>query len=177
MKILITLMIILSVTSCGKSKSKKRSYSPQTDSSTGGVQAIPEDLTFIASRSYGPSTFSDYVDSISVSAEYEVPLEAEVITGNSGTGWLELIVGNRKFCYQGNASNNQTPNGTKFILQWEKTNLSAPCHSSSGKIPYSTTYHAQAGDEIRLSVNGGGCSNSSGACVYTEARLDLFLKD
>ena len=160
------LFIALFFVGCG---SKNSSGSAANDTSTTApVTPVGEDFAITASRTYNPSSWSNGSYTASFPAFYRVPLQIQVISGNSGTGWSSLVVGDRKFCYQGNASNNHTPNGNLFMLKNERTSVSTDCSSGSNIIVFDQNISLQSGTQISLSVNGGGCSNSAGACLNTQ---------
>lgn len=174
MKTLVFLISALILVSCGKSKNKSSS-SGALDVSNGNVVVTPTDLSFTASRDYNPSSFNSYNDTIDVPGNYQVPSQINVVFGNSATGWLSLVIGNRKFCYQGNASNNQVANGTKFLIKWEKSNINEDCTSGNFKIPFNNSLTVAKDDVIGLSVNGGGCSSNAGTCLYTEVTVTILV--
>lgn len=159
------------IVSCANDTSTEVNSSAET-----GISPIVPEISINASRNYNPSKWYDFNKIVESNFESIVPNEIHVITGNSGTGWVSLIIGSRKFCYQGNASNNQTLDGDKFILVIEKSNVDSQCSSSTDKINANRSVTIKQGDIISLSVNGGGCSNSAGTCVYTEVATEISSK-
>lgn len=108
---------------------------------------------------------------------YQVPKSISLSYGNSGTGWASLRAADRKFCYQGTASNNNARNGDRFILKSEKSSLSEPCHENHSNIGYDKSLYLRQGESVNLSIPGGGCSLSSPAsCLDTKAQLVLLFK-
>jgi hypothetical protein len=171
MKTICTFLGLILLISCGKDDAGAEN---PVSGGTGALDSVtPEEISLTASRRYAPSEFNSHETVIEVDANFTVPTTIDVLEGNSGTGWLQLRVGSRKFCYQGNASNNQTLNGTHFIAKWEKSVLTEPCHSGGAKIPFVPTVSALIGDIVKLTVDGGGCSKGHGACLFTE--VDLIL--
>lgn len=163
--LLLILCLILLASACGK----KRKSSPVADV----IQApIAVDIVLSASRTYGPSSWSNGLLTAPATANYEVPERVDIDFGNSGTGWLSLVIGNRRFCFQGNASNNSTANGTAFLLIREKAVVTEDCHTNLHNQPANRIVQISQGTEIRLSIPGGGCS--SGACQDTGVELRLI---
>lgn len=168
---LIFLLLLTLLFSCGGSK-KVGNNSDTSDAVNDTAPISATDIEISASRDYNPSSWNDFELQAAASANYSVPLELEVIAGNSGTGWASLYIGNRKFCYQENAPNNNTNNGTKFILIKEKSNLSTECYQNQDNIAYNQQVNVSKEDSIRLSINGGGCGPF---CMFTEAHAVIEL--
>jgi hypothetical protein len=107
---------------------------------------------------------------------YKIESEIPVLEGNSGKGWLGLTIGNRKFCYQGNASNAATVDGDKFILNKELSDISANCESTEYDMPFTTEVEISFHDQIELVIEGGGCAVGLGACLSTSVSTVLLLQ-
>lgn len=164
-------LVLLSLTFIGCGKSSDTS-NPENSPAT---PAIQRDIVFEAARGYNPSSWSNYTEEIVKDADARLPIELEVVEGNSGTGWTSITTPERKFCYRGNASNNNTANGTKFILAKEKTVLTEECHQTANDDVYDLDINLQTGQEIKVSVHGGGCSNSRGTCLNTTVKGSIEI--
>jgi hypothetical protein len=133
----------------------------------------PQEVTIKASRDYQPSIWNHGSYIMLTTSIYNIPEEIEILSGNSGTGWLSLYASGRKFCYQGNASNNKTPDGDLFVLVKEKTDLNEECYSNNSNTTYDTEVYLEKDFVIDLEVNGGGCSVGKGACLFTEVSATI----
>ena len=172
MKMLSIFGLILLI-SCGKENGGAEN---PVSSGTGSLGNLtPEDIVLSASRRYAPSQFNSHELTVEKEGHYLIPTEIEVLDGNSGKGWLQLRVGDRKFCFQGNASSPQSTDGTLFVARWEKSDLSEPCHSSGAKIPFNSSVSVLTGDIVKL--DGGGCAKGHGACLFTEVEVRLNLQE
>lgn len=133
-------------------------------------------IILTASRNYDPSEWHNHEETVEHSGLYLVPQSIDVNFGNSGTGWASLTTANRKFCFQGTASNNNARNGHHFILKYEKTDLSEHCHEGHTNIDYNTDLELRQGDRVKMSIPGGGCSlNRPASCLETEAAMTLLF--
>lgn len=169
MKYFSMIIVFLTVLGCGKSADTE----PQTQTAT---PAIQRDITFEASRGYNPSSWSNYTEEIVLDSRARVPIELIVTNnGNSGTGWASISTEDRKFCYQGNASNNNTSNGDKFVLVKEKTLLTEECFQANNDAVYDSVIDLKSGQIINVSVHGGGCSNSRGTCLNTTVKGSIEI--
>lgn len=175
-RVLNILTLLFLITACGKSHiefdlpPKKKDAPPKTSS----FDTL--DFTLSASRDYGPSSWNDDEKVAENTGNYLVPEEIEVIAGNSGTGWVTLVINDRKFCFQGNASNNSSMDGDKFVLKHEKSRLDRECHESAYTIAHSPHIFITKGDELTFSINGGGCSELESTCVYTETEIGIKFR-
>lgn len=167
-KFLLMLMLIFLVVSCAK---KSSSSSNKSSVDTPAISVDPEDILLSASRDYRPSDWNNDERKLEFAASFLIPEEVDLIAGNSATGWMSLYVGSRKFCYQGNGANNSSI-GDKFILKHEKLSLEEQCHNSTDNIEFSAIADVELGDEVKLVINGGGCSS---ICEYTEVEVLLEL--
>lgn len=128
------------------------------------------EINMNASRDYNPSSWHHHDKISQQSGDFLAPESLPVLAGLPGTGWASLYIGERKFCYQGDGSSNSAGDGTQFILVKEKAQLSPPCHSAGQDIEFNREVEIQKDMELRLEVNGGGCSSSQNTCVYTEVQ-------
>jgi hypothetical protein len=98
-----------------------------------------------------------------------IPSEVTVASGNAGTGWLSIRTGTERYCYQGNASNNSTPNGTKFVLK--KKTLGNACNGTGMTISGQQDLVGLSKTIVTMAIDGGGCSGS--ACSTTIVNMSL----
>jgi hypothetical protein len=173
------IFIMMLVTACSKNEGEVTLDEPATTNPgiTEPVQEVAKDIFLTASRDYNPSDWNNDQLTVSVGSDYVIPIELLVQSGNSATGWASLIIGPQKFCYQGNASNNSTANGTKFVLKKVKTNINVDCFNNSDNGNIIATVTIASGETVSLSVNGGGCSNNAGACIFTEVEAKILLNE
>lgn len=160
MKVLLLSFLFL----LGACNSEDPSEESETPVATPTPPPPPKDILLNASRDYGPSSWNPMQVQAPVDGTYSMPSELLVLAGNSGTGWASIKFPSKKYCYQGNASNNNTPNGTKFILKHQSNNIEDPCYANP-KDPASSTQMILANDIIELNISGGGCASH---CEFTE---------
>ncbi|MGE0633075.1 MAG: collagen-like protein [Pseudobdellovibrionaceae bacterium] len=133
----------------------------------------PVEYTFsaVAQRYYQPSIGAPLVIQLpSWTAVFQIPASLSVVPGgNSGTGWASIYVAGYTYCYQGNASNNNMPDGTEFVLlRFRRT--PGECWGS-GTEAMSGEQKVTIGGAVTVTVSiaGGGCSAKAGTCIDTEA--------
>lgn len=167
-KLIKLILLSLIISSCGQNNGKFIYFKDNDPNLT----EISE-FTLLSSREYSPSNWVE--DNLTHKGEYVymVPTEVLLLTGNSGTGWMSLTMGNRKFCYQGNA---QTVNdiGDKFILVKEKSDINESCLTQNLDISFNTQVTLKNNDQVKLRVDGGGCNNN---CFFTEVEIDFVSED
>lgn len=134
-------------------------------------------ITMIASRDYAPSSWDSHYYTVENTGTYFVPEMIEVNFGNSGTGWASLSTADRKFCFQGNASNNNARNGRQFVLKHEKSDLYEECYEKHSNITADQKLILRQGEQIKLSIDGGGCSSQNPrSCMETEGEIILLYQ-
>ena len=135
-----------------------------------GNNPIEKDLViFEASRDYNPSAWHSDRQIANFEGEYIVPEEVFIAEGNAGNGWMTLVVGNTKYCYQGNARSSRHY-GDSFKLKYAKEIDGGPCYSNQDTFEAVETTQITLDDELVLSVDGGGCSDQ---CEYTIVSIGL----
>jgi hypothetical protein len=129
------------------------------------------DISALASRTYSPSTWS-HLDMVSLQAgDFELSSEIMVLAGNAGTGWASIVINNIRYCFQGNAGNNNQL-GDRFELKYQKTNLSEQCYQGSNS-PAVVDITLAIGTSIKMEIHGGGCGS---ICSDTTGQMTLFAK-
>lgn len=178
------LLIMLLLISCGRTKDRNTLVLPpevpaesSTETTPEVVEPeapiIPQELILYASRDYNPSVFNPQTGTIIGTGTFIVPDELIVVSSNSnaGTGWASLIISDRKFCYQGNASNANTMNGSKFLLKHESV-LTEECHLKViAKPELDSEIELKDKDSATLSVHGGGVSASIRGFIEVIAQI------
>lgn len=162
MKVLFLVMVILM--SCGKDIKLG-------DNIVIKNQVTASNITLSASRDYNPSRFNPKEVIVANKATYLIPNIVIANIGNTATGWLTLIVGNTKLCYQGTAGNNNQES-TQFQPKYSNSDFSGNCPGGT-QNPTPSSIQVESGDIIKLSVNGGGCSNK---CTFTEVKTVLEIQ-
>jgi len=118
-------------------------------------------LSFQAGRDYDPSNW--YNDTLNAPATGNLRLPSTILVneGNAGTGWLTFRVGTAKACYQGAAANS-TIVSKRFILRnFYDSAVACDAIGSASPIPVTdNTLSVTAGEEISLSINGGGVAST-----------------
>lgn len=155
-----SLSLILLLAACGG-----KDHTSYTTYLTEEAEALPADIVITASRTYSPSSWDSFERTSQVEGVFEVPKRLLVLEGNSGTGWASLIIGDRKFCYQGTAKSNSHTSDV-FELKREKSSLSEDCFGSSGNLTADREVSIWKDDKIKFEINGGGCGSK---CSETEA--------
>lgn len=167
MRILLWLLL-LTFLSCGDT-SDPESIAPTV------AQEIQRDISFTVRRYYNPSTWLNYTEEVVKTTEARMPIEIEVTEGNSGKGWLSIVTPERKFCYQGNATNIRTANGTRYILIKEKSVLSEDCELTVNDQLFDREITLVQGEQIHVTIHGGGCSQTPNTCLTTTARGNIEI--
>lgn len=123
-------------------------------------------------REYSPSNASNvevhvpaWVTSVSL------PSEVSDLSGNSGIGWLSVKTPYEVYCYQGNASNMSTNNGTKYVLK--KKTKGGSCNGSGTNISGSQDLFGLSNKKVKFKIESGACSGS--ACINTYIVFDFYL--
>ena len=160
--------LVFTISSCDQDRQRTIIQSGG-DGNGKSSQALRE-ISLNASRDYRPSSWNNYEDNAEQTGEFLIPEIISTIEGNTGTGWLSLAIGERKFCYQGDARNNNSGDGDSFIIKKEKTDLNEDCFKNSNDQNYALEVLINEGDSVTLSVNGGGCGS---LCEYTEVVAKL----
>lgn len=157
-----------------------------TDGTESFVQGSKSGISVTASRTYGPSTFSNGTVKVVKNGLYKMLPEYTVNQGNAGTGWLSVIMHNgEKLCFQGKAPNSSSVNKV-FSFKYKKLTgtESTECFNLAGTIDGLMDSHAEfdlvygagislmEGDQIKATVNGGGCGS---LCQTTEVSVTLRL--
>lgn len=141
-------------------------------------------FSIMASRSYNPDQYFDGNYTTERTGWLKIPKSVFVTEGNAGQGWMSLTVNDNKACYKGKASSTRsTHQEFEFIgtinLDFEgDTSCSVENIKASSPlrlvdiILQEQEYHyfrVEAGDNINLRVDGGGCDNSGfrRSCKYT----------
>lgn len=104
-----------------------------------------------AARTYGPSTFSPQEYKLP-SGIYQLP-PMLLANGNAGTGWASITIGTIRYCYQGDAPNNNTES-TRFILKGRGSS-NIECFSQT--LKHSDGVFVTDTVTIVVAVHGGGC--------------------
>ena len=154
------LTLILALSGCGKDHHTTTVVDRTTENTIVQDSLEFKDVEIGASRTYNPSSWDNRTFEVE-KGFYELPLELEVLNGNSGTGWASVIVGDLRYCYQGNALNNNTL-GTSFSLKGQVNN-SFECFQKT-PLNYGRVLFIEKGT-IEIQVNGGGCGS---ICANTE---------
>lgn len=126
-------------------------------------------FTVLASRFYNPSVmeptilqFPKWAKTLMIPEYFNVMPD-----GNAGTGWLVVQIGEKQFCYQGNASNNNATNGTQFILKYYRDDSESCWSRGAVKISGEQNVEFDPEKTTSVTISGGGCSNK--ACLTTHA--------
>ena len=138
------------------------------------IEEVTEEFSLVASRSYSPNEITDFNMTALSDATFLVPRVVDVKEGNAGVGWMSLTVGERKFCFRGNASNSLINDGDSFVLHSEKEHVDQQCRSREGRIAYDQFLEVNRGDEVVMSILGGGCSTSAATCKTTIVELNFL---
>ena len=134
---------------------------------------VKENIIIKASRSYGPDSHERFEHILNYGSFFKLPKHIDVVDGSSGDGWLSLIVGERKFCYQGNRYYSDDTFGDKFIYSGELVNLSDKCYSKVFEEYKDDSVYSEYGDILVARIEGGGCDY----CEYTEVEFELVATD
>lgn len=133
------------------------------------LEPIQYQFTILASRFYNPSVmdptvlqFPKWAKVLLIPEYFEVMPE-----GNSGTGWLVVQVGEKQFCYQGNASNNNATNGSQFVLKYFRDDTDSCWAKGAQKISGEQKVEIDPEKSTSVTISGGGCSSK--ACLTTHA--------
>lgn len=130
---------------------------------------VKEDINITVARSYSPDSHEKFDYILNYGSFFDIPESIDVTSGSSGDGWFSLILGERKFCYQGNRYNSKDTFGDKFVLKGELINISDKCYSKVFENFNDSTVYSEYGDVIVAKIEGGGCDY----CEYTEVEFDL----
>lgn len=112
----------------------------------------------------------DYIEDISMNFEevlmygsfFKVPRNLVVSKGSSYEQMLSLIIGERKFCYQGH--------GDEFIYIGELVSLSDKCSSEHFEDFNDEKVYAEYGDLIVGKIQNNNCDES---CVESQVKFEL----
>lgn len=144
------------------------------DPGNGAFNLPQTDLIVIAEMRFPPMERVSGETITNFTGRLRIPGELEVLRGNSGVGWAGLTIGDRKFCYQGNAISEQTGGGDFYFLRNEAFNVLAPC-LLRGEAMFETEAQVGAGDLVSLAIEEPGCSLEAGTCVSTQTRATLEI--
>jgi hypothetical protein len=144
------LLIIILLVSCGDRR--ETTIEPRRDFSSG-------DITLKASRTYNPNNWFPANMTSSITGDFTMPsvINVQNEVGNAGTGWTSITVGDRKFCYQGDAASDVDTSDQFFLIK-EKNNILANCNDPAGDITFDLIVIVEQGDLIKMELHGGGCS-------------------
>ena len=151
--------------SCGES------IDPDRDSST--LPFAVDEIELVATMDFGPFESAPREFRISFPALLRVPQGLTVIQGNSGNGLASVVIGDRKFCYQGSAFNERTAGGNQYFLKFE-TDTFLDC-SLGGVGSFDTEVEVNSGDVLKLEVETPGCSIEVGTCVFTQVKAEIDI--
>lgn len=150
-------------------------------------QAPGDEITLEASIDFSDGTDGRVEgEYATVDGEYDVmftgtiriPVKIDVVDGNSGVGWTGITVGERKFCYKGNASDTQTPDGDAYELMNEAITLDLPCVPVGFDNP-DPVVEVTPESDLKLHIEIPGCAFGQGACLDTniEAKVEVESND
>jgi hypothetical protein len=137
-------------------------------------EEVLEDYVLLASKSYEPefSLNDELKIDVEKEASYLLPMEINVLQGNAGKGWIELIVGNKKFCYKGQAKHKAQFNKV-FRLKFQKKNVKDECKKKKTNVALDPVVSLKKNTVLKLNLLGGGCSKTFNTCKYTEVEAEL----
>lgn len=145
-----------------------------SESNSPTVTPKDENYTISPVREYGPSGWDNVKVTFNGSGVVSIPSEVNVLTGNPGTGWMSVTLKNAKYCYQGNARNNNEV-GSKFkLVKSYSSGLGRPCHQNSPSHNLGLDFSVSSGDEMHVSIDGGGCGKD---CQYTEVEFNFYFSE
>ena len=132
-----------------------------------GLQGLPGRcspvlLTLFACRDYDPSKWHNFEMQAPVTGSVSFPEKIFVASGNSGTGWLTLKVGENRVCYQGDGANNNSVSKT-FTFKHVISSPSCDANTATKVIvslDHNYELDVSEGNIIALQINGGGVSSS-----------------
>ena len=144
---------------------------------TGQEIVLTSKMTFTTDADNGFETEGDDFD-VDFNGSLRLPQQLDVKEGNSGVGWARLEVGDRKFCYRGNASDGDTADGSAYTLENEAFSNDIPCSELGNDSP-DPVLSVDPDKDIEFEIETPGCSLGGGACEDTtvEARIDVLESD
>ena len=165
-KLTLTVSVFLALYACGDFND---------DSREGYAISLPvREIVLTSSIDFEPARLEEGAYEIGFNATLSVPLELSVVQGNSGNGFASLTINNRKYCYQGNALDENDPGGSLYFFRYIKTNPLAVCSfQDGGDIAFEQRIDVSSGQTITLTIESPGCSLENGTCVFTEVRAVL----
>lgn len=140
------------------------------------VDPIEYRFTAIMQRFYLPSIVVPLTFQLPRwTAVFIIPEHFAVVPGgNSGTGWATLYLGGTTYCYQGNASSSNKPDGTAFVLSRMRKSPGDCWSVGSEAISGEQKISVGGAENVTVSIAGGGCTNMAGSCLNTEA-MAIFV--
>ena len=151
-------------------------------------------FTLFASRGYNSSFWNNDEYTMKKSGWIKLPNTVYLASGNAGTGWMTLELGQHKACFQGNDGNGTGDNAIKFfkLKKVVYANQVSECYQSGSaaaaddnKIIYAANEHyyvkPNKNDLAKLQVNGDGCDSSPDGspddCVYTSVIIPQIVRE
>jgi hypothetical protein len=129
---------------------------------------VKENILVQVARTYDPNESDNFEFILNYGSFFAIPDSIEVSEGSSGDGWFSLIVGERKFCYQGNRYSSEDTFGDKFLLKGELVNLSDKCYSKVFENFKDEVVYSEYGDVVVAKIEGGGCDYCESTIVEFE---------
>lgn len=137
-------------------------------------------FTLEASISFNPVEREQGSFEVPTNSTLIIPLELNVLSGNSGVGFASIKVNGRKFCFKGNAVDESDPSGTSYFFVYEKTNPVSICSITDGtEAEFNQRVDVDGGDEVLFEIEEAGCSLEADTCLSTvaEANFDVEGQD
>lgn len=165
-KLTLTVYVFLALSACGDFNDDNRE---------GYAISLPvSEIVLTSSIDFEPAELEEGVYEIGFNGTLNAPLELSVIQGNSGNGFASLTINNRKYCYQGNALDENDPGGSLYYFRYIKPNPLAVCSfPDGGDIAFEESIDVSSGQTITLTIESPGCSLENETCVFTEVRAVL----
>lgn len=141
--------------------------------------ALPTDeITLVSTIDFEPIQRESGFYTVQSQGTFEIPALIEITRGNTGTGFASLVIGQRKYCYQGQAIDEREINDQGYFFLYQKENILTGCSGlDRGIAIFEPRVNVVSGDQIRLTIESGGCILEENTCIPTEAKVVLRRVD